>query len=35
MSSYADIAQQNAPPKSEQPKPDPNLLEGQSRTSDV
>ncbi|PWZ02011.1 hypothetical protein BCV70DRAFT_198293 [Testicularia cyperi] len=28
MSSYADIAAENAPPKSEQPKPDPGYLEG-------
>ena len=28
MSSYADIAEKNAPPKSQQPKPDPGFLEG-------
>ncbi|UZJ56121.1 hypothetical protein CBS101457_005441 [Exobasidium rhododendri] len=28
MSSYADVASHNAPPPSEQPKPDLNLLEG-------
>jgi hypothetical protein len=28
MSSYADVAAHNAPPPSQQPKPDPNLLEG-------
>jgi hypothetical protein len=28
MSSYAAVASHNAPPPSEQPKPDPNLLEG-------
>lgn len=28
MSSYADIAAENAPPQSEQPKPDPGYLEG-------
>jgi hypothetical protein len=33
MSSYADIAAQNAPPPSQQPKPDPNLLEGGSTYS--
>jgi hypothetical protein len=32
MSTYADIAAQNAPLASEQPKPDPGLLEGGSVT---
>ena len=33
--SYASIAAENAPPKSEQPKPDPGYLEGQNRSGDV
>lgn len=35
MSSYADIAAENAPPKSQQPKPDPGYLEGHNSTDDV
>ncbi len=30
--SYASIAAENAPPKSEQPKPDPGLLEGHNES---
>lgn len=35
MSSYADIAAENAPPKSQQPKPDPGYLEGHNPSGDV
>ncbi|KAJ9475712.1 hypothetical protein PHBOTO_005772 [Pseudozyma hubeiensis] len=33
--SYASIAAENAPPKSQQPKPDPGYLEGQTASDDV
>lgn len=33
MSSYANIAEKNAPPKSQQPKPDPGYLEGHDPNS--
>lgn len=35
MSSYADIASQNAPAPADQPKPDPGLLEGGHTTHSV
>ncbi|SNX86825.1 uncharacterized protein MEPE_05534 [Melanopsichium pennsylvanicum] len=35
MASYADIAAENAPPKSQQPQPDQGYLEGHNSSSDV